>query len=123
MAKSREELRAYMVAYRLRRKVEGRPLQDRNSWEDNQRGRYRRYGLTEESYLALFSAQGGCCAVCGAALKEKNTPGDRKFNTHIDHCHTSGKVRGLLCSGCNLGLGHFKDDPARLLAAAAYLKP
>jgi hypothetical protein len=40
----------------------------------------------------------------------------------LDHCHKTGKLRGLLCSGCNLGVGIFKDDPALLYAAISYLE-
>jgi hypothetical protein len=122
-SRSPAENAAYMKEYRKRRKVLGIPIKDAPSWEENQRNRYRRYGLTESSYLALYAQQCGCCAICRQPIKEKNTKEDRTFNTHIDHCHTSGKVRGLLCSGCNLGLGHFKDDADRLQRAAGYLKP
>ncbi len=74
----------------------------------------KRYGLTIESYDALHAAQGGRCAICGMACASG-------FRLSVDHCHASGKVRGLLCSACNLGLGKFKDDARRLQAAAEYL--
>lgn len=41
---------------------------------------------------------------------------------HVDHCHTSNKVRGLLCGGCNVGIGMFREDKAIFLAALAYLE-
>ena len=110
-----------MREYRERVAIAGRPLRDSPTWEENQRGRYRRYGLTEQSYLALLVSQGNTCAICTVPLKAHNELGDRKFNTHIDHCHSTGKVRGILCSGCNLGIGHFKDDISKLRAAIAYL--
>lgn len=75
------------------------------------------YGLTPEDKAALYLAQKGCCAICYQPFSES-------FNTHVDHVHESSPplVRGLLCSRCNFGLGHFKDSPERLLSAVAYLK-
>ena len=69
------------------------------------------YGMTLEEWDMLVTAQLGRCAIC-------NTPGDLV----IDHCHEAGHIRALLCAICNLGLGHFRDDPARLRAAAAYIE-
>jgi hypothetical protein len=46
----------------------------------------------------------------------------RAANLHLDHCHGSGELRGILCLSCNQGLGNFADDPARLERAAAYLR-
>lgn len=74
--------------------------------------RRMRYGVTDEFYEALVGHQQGLCAVCGEQVKK----------LCIDHDHETGVVRGLLCSPCNVGLGHLKDDPARLLAAVAYLR-
>ena len=72
------------------------------------------YGLTQEAFDAMLAAQGGGCAVC----KEPRADG-RSMN--VDHDHKSGIVRGLLCFRCNRGIGLFRDDPARLTAAATYL--
>lgn len=69
------------------------------------------YGLTPEQVEAMTIVQAGACAICGRT--------DQKL--HIDHCHDRGTVRGLLCVGCNHGIGHLGDDPDRMLAAAAYL--
>lgn len=86
-----------------------------------------RYGLTQEAFDALLAQQGGGCAICGST-----DPKARHGKWQIDHDHaccpnrdqrTCGKcVRGLLCGPCNTGLGHFEDDPARLEAAARYLR-
>jgi len=73
-----------------------------------------KYGLTVEQYEAMVTAQDGKCAICTDVL----TPGR---DTHVDHNHTTGENRGLLCNNCNLALGHMADDANRLLAAAAYL--
>lgn len=70
-----------------------------------------KYGLTVEEHSAILASQDGQCAICW------NEPA-----THTDHDHSTGRVRGLLCSKCNLGLGLFGDDPARLEAASLYLK-
>lgn len=76
--------------------------------------RLRKYGLTPERYEALFEAQGYACAACGA-----DEHGGR--NWHIDHCHGSDEVRGILCHGCNVALGMLRDDEDRILALGAYI--
>lgn len=78
---------------------------------NRRRNRARQYGLTVEELDAMEAAQGGRCLIC-------REPAEKLA---IDHCHTTGKVRGLLCTPCNKGLGHFRDQPARLIAAALYL--
>ncbi len=77
--------------------------------------RLRRYGLTEERFAAMLAEQGGRCAIC-MAPPEVNTRLD------IDHCHTTGAVRGLLCVGCNTAMGKFRDDPDLLERVVAYLR-
>jgi hypothetical protein len=71
-----------------------------------------KYGLTQEAFDALMDAQGGTCAICGVIMAPPC----------VDHCHSSGRVRGLLCSPCNLGIGQMRDDPSILIAAADYLR-
>ena len=69
------------------------------------------YGLTAERYATLLAAQGGGCAICGKA------PNGRTLA--VDHDHVTGAIRGLLCSGCNLGMGHLGEH---LGEAAAYIR-
>jgi hypothetical protein len=76
----------------------------------------KKYGLTMEAYAELMSAQGGVCGICGG--DDPGFPGSMP----IDHCHATGKIRGLLCHRCNHGLGQFKDSVERLRAAIAYLE-
>ncbi len=64
--------------------------------------------------LDMFAKQNGLCAVCSAPINS--------VRACLDHCHDSKQVRGWLCRGCNLGLGNFTDNPARLRAAADYLE-
>ena len=66
------------------------------------------YGVTEDEY-ALHSASG--CAVCG-----------RADQLVVDHCHATGKVRGVLCSNCNVAIGMAGDNPERLVKMADYLR-
>lgn len=71
------------------------------------------YGITIDDYERMLDEQNGACAIC------KN-PADGSA-LHVDHCHETAKVRGLLCKKCNLGLGFFKDSPHLLNSAAEYL--
>ena len=74
-----------------------------------------RYGLSREAYdLAMDAAES--CAICEKPF------GDNPRDKHYDHCHATGKHRGVLCSKCNLGLGMFDDDPSRLARASEYVR-
>ncbi len=84
---------------------------------EHERGTYvlRKYGLTAEQYNAMLDSQNSKCPICGYKF------GQKKGDVHVDHNHTTGQVRGLLCDKCNRGLGYFKDNSQVLLNAAAYL--
>lgn len=75
------------------------------------------YGVSQQQYEAMLAEQGGLCAVC-----RTDEWGGRHGVPHVDHDHSTGAVRGLLCDNCNQGLGRFGDDPTRLRAAAEYLE-
>lgn len=85
----------------------------RDLWQ--QRANLARYGITPEEKQAIFDRQGGLCPICSAALTTGRT------GMQLDHDHASGAVRGLLCHLCNMMLGDFQEDPARLQAAVSYL--
>jgi hypothetical protein len=72
----------------------------------------RKFGITQTEFELLFEIQMGKCAICAEAPDEI---------LNIDHDHITGEIRALLCSACNRGLGHFKDDLQRISAAAIYL--
>ena len=88
----------------------------------------RKFDLTIEQFTALLDKQQHCCGICYEKLNPEGQ------NTQIDHAHlpdengqayhkrVKGPVRGILCRACNSGLGHFRDDPARLRAALDYLE-
>jgi hypothetical protein len=77
------------------------------------------YGLTIENYKTMLDSQGHVCAICGKAA---DGMGAKLRNLCVDHCHITGKIRGLLCTKCNSGLGHFKDNIQYLENAIIYLK-
>lgn len=89
--------------------------QDAYNRENQLRLRTYNYGITPEIFEKMLHDQWGICKICKQPLKEG------KF-THIDHCHYTGKIRGLLCILCNTGLGKFKDDVNLLKSAIAYLE-
>jgi hypothetical protein len=75
----------------------------------------RTYNISADEFDLMLDAQGGGCALCGVRPK-------RLASLHVDHDHETGAVRGLLCIGCNQGLGQFRDDPELLRAAAEYVE-
>lgn len=86
-----------------------KPAQDRNGHL------LRTFGITSEQFDEMLAGQGGRCAIC-----RTDEPGG-KGNFHVDHCHDTGVIRGLLCTRCNQGLGYFGDDPNMLGRAIDYL--
>lgn len=74
------------------------------------------YGISEERYLTMIDEQYGCCAICGS--DDETIDG----HLHVDHDHTTGAVRGLLCSNCNTGIGLLQDNPDILRSAIRYLE-
>lgn len=112
----KDELREYKRKY-----------QKRNySYDNRDREKLRRYrlgrkfGITPEQYNEMLIKQNGVCAIC---LKpEIRCVKGRISNLAIDHNHITGKIRGLLCYSCNIGLGMFKDNSQTLRNAILYLE-
>jgi len=77
----------------------------------------RNYGITLAEYDEMLEAQGGRCKI--EACRTDVPGGHGRF--HVDHNHETGKIRGLLCHRCNIGLGHFRDSPHLLQSARDYL--
>jgi len=71
----------------------------------------KHYGITPEQYTEMLNNQQSKCGICG----------DEMSQPHVDHCHNTNKVRGLLCINCNQGIGKFKDDVDKLQRAIDYL--
>ena len=76
-----------------------------------------KYGLTLDDYDALLQSQNGVCGICGT-----DQPGGRWNRFAVDHCHETGKVRGLLCDSCNHCLGRFGDNLDGVMRAVRYLR-
>jgi uncharacterized C2H2 Zn-finger protein len=76
------------------------------------------YGMTEAEYQVLLEQQGGVCGICRCLPADERSGPTRLV---VDHDHATGRVRGLLCRGCNLGLGCLKDDVVLLTSAIRYL--
>lgn len=125
-----EKQRAYQKEYREKRKQDGNCLWcgclQKKSDNGNvycefhskklkelQPEKYRR-GLSEETLQEMFECQNHKCKICKTKAKSHK-------NLCVDHCHSTDKIRGLICSNCNSGLGFFKDNPKFLKAAIEYL--
>lgn len=104
LAKSRERLRRYRKTESGRRSILNSVLK-------------KHYGITLADFERLLSNQGGVCAICKKARVSKTHP-----RLNVDHCHKTGRVRGLLCWMCNRGIGLLGDDRSIILAAAEYLR-
>lgn len=79
----------------------------------------KKYGITVADYEARLAAQSGACAICRSSFNVHR--GTTAVRLAVDHDHVTGRVRGLLCSRCNTGLGLFGDNPTLLRDAIAYL--
>lgn len=99
---------------KARRRKAYRKIKNSKKWKKHRREKHllQAYGLTLVKIQAMHKKQRGKCAICRKRLK--------KF--HVDHCHRSGKVRGLLCLKCNFGIGMFFDCVKNLGSAIKYLR-
>ena len=113
-AKNKERKAAYMKERYVRRRATQR-----------EQVIFRQFKLTTDQFNALLAKQENRCAICAKHfVTDMLEYGDRKKSNrpHIDHDHATGKVRGLLCPACNLGIGYFSDNVATLINAACYLE-
>lgn len=110
-----EKIKAYNAKYRASHKDQLRVLIKKwyESNKEHVKDYYLRkiYGITLKQYFELSEKQHNACAICDVSTK-----------LYVDHDHTTGTIRGLLCRICNVGLGHFCDSAVRLEAAASYLR-
>ena len=81
----------------------------------------KKYGITQEQYEELYYGQQGRCKICDKEVGNQFSNSTGSPAT-VDHCHKTGAIRGLLCGGCNSGIGKLKDDPELLRKGAEYLE-
>lgn len=89
---------------------------------NTKRWRKSKFGISDLKFQELLYNQHNKCAICKKEEAVNHRTEDRKRALAVDHCHKTDKIRGLLCTKCNQGLGLFFDNPTFLLTAAEYLK-
>lgn len=82
----------------------------------------RKYGLTLEAFNSILTLQGNCCCVCNSLSPGRRSSSGKDGDWVVDHCHASGKIRGIICHPCNAALGMVRDNPTTLRALAEYLE-
>jgi len=108
--KTRECNRKYFQTHKLQRREYHRRIKHKvRMWNITSK-----HGLSSEQYHALMNRQNSMCAICGEQLYLDS-------RTHVDHDHSTGDIRGILCHYCNTGIGLFKDKPEVLEKAIKYL--
>lgn len=107
---------------RERKVVQPKPRKPKRAYNKSEQSRARRnrqyiakYGIRIEDYDRMYENQQGKCVIC------RIQRGPEDPHLCVDHCHATGKVRGLLCLACNTALGSFKDNPLLMERAIAYL--
>ena len=105
---------ARQAAYSRRWKAEN---PERHERQRRERWLRMKYGIDVADYERLLAQQGGVCAIC-----KGHQSGKQRRYLAVDHCHSTGRVRGLLCDRCNLTVGRYEDDPELFDATAAYLR-
>lgn len=100
-------------AFREMRKASA--ASDRKNGKNSGGYRWSVLGVSVEAFTAIIKAQNGMCAICGNVL-------DGGRQTHLDHNHATGQVRGVLCRGCNHGIGHFRENVEMMMSAIRYLE-
>jgi hypothetical protein len=109
---NREKIEEYRLLYKQDEiKQEKSKIYHRARWlKEN-------FNMTVDDYMAMYEKQNGQCAICGS----DSASNGRRKNFCVDHSHSTGKVRGLLCHSCNVSIGLMKDSPSLLRQAADYL--
>lgn len=119
----REKYKTNKREIRRKAKVYYHTVYKKTFSEDDKRNAHFRknYGISLVDYLAMVDTQKGFCGICGKDPTQNKSALQRHKKLHIDHCHRTGKIRGLLCNSCNNALGVFGDNVSGLRRAIKYL--
>jgi len=124
--KDKQKAKEYAKEYRLKYKEKDKLYQKQYRADNTeatalykaawyQKKRFDKYGILREDFDLALKNCNNACSICLVAFSDTIRP-------YIDHCHTTGKIRGIICFHCNTGLGHFKDKEELLMKARDYLK-
>jgi hypothetical protein len=119
---SKTQVREWAAANRSKKRASFTKWRKRNL--DKVRDSFLRktYGISSEQYQEMLVAQNFGCAICGTSESAVRKASGKQHALCVDHCHATGKVRGLLCVNCNIALGKFKDNTQTMQRAIDYLK-
>jgi len=123
--KGKEMSARHREKHREKRRETIRRWHENNPHKDRNYALVKRYGITLDEYEAMFAAQNGVCAICKQpemTFRGKGKNPNRPKVMAVDHCHDTGKVRGLLCYTCNLMIGSSRNSVDILQTAIQYLK-
>lgn len=118
--RDKESAKLYKLKNKDRIREYNRGKYQRNIHKERANHLFKTYGLTTKEYDTMYSAQNGKCKLCGYTPNIKDTHSRNRF-LHVDHCHKTNRIRGLLCGNCNTGLGLLKDNVEVLTKAIEYL--
>lgn len=119
-ARQREHRNRWGKRNQARLSAANRVYRERNRDRYSEYGYKRRYGLAFNDVSAMWESQGRCCAICKQPVRLRGPKGRNKVV--VDHCHETGRVRGLLCTPCNLMIGYAQDSEELLRSAIQYLE-
>jgi len=97
----------------IKKRYTSKPSSKENYWKNSI---WYKFKLTPEDYTSILNSQCGVCYLCD------KTPEENGKRLGVDHCHTTGDIRGILCDSCNTGLGMFFDNTEVLQKAIGYLQ-
>lgn len=109
ISRNKEKIGEYQRIYRARHREKVREYNRNYKRTKQQKHRLEKYGIDQETYDFLKERQQSLCGICGRLFEGKISP-------HVDHCHKTGKVRGLLCWNCNIRLGYLESEVFRAQA-------
>lgn len=117
MEAAKKDRREYDRLYELTRPPRRGRARGKRVPDDPRKRQASRFGIPIDALLSIHNEHKGACAAC----KDVPSGGGKHGSLRLDHDHSTGRVRGLLCNACNVALGLLRDDPARIRALADYV--